>query len=59
LLENPVGSLVSPAFFRAKPKKMCFYKEVVLKQKFPNNTPDESMRFPRTQFYIIVIGRSA
>ena len=39
LFGNPVGSLTSPAFFRAKAlQKCCFYKEVVQKLKFPNNS---------------------
>ena len=39
LFGNPVGSLTSPAFFRAKALQKCdFYMEVVQKLKFPNNS---------------------
>jgi hypothetical protein len=34
---NPVGSLSSLAFFRAKALQKCFLMEVVQKLKFPNN----------------------
>jgi hypothetical protein len=38
LLDNPIGCLTSPKFFRAKALQKCFIKEAVLKLKFPNSS---------------------